>query len=163
MRECLHHFKIEKIIVDSQDEGLIQTMKKQIATPRMDTKIAVYHTGNYFYRLTLKDKEYIKKELLPDKSDAYCGLDTVVLNQLILKDVMHIKDEDFDECVSTSRSSRKCLKHIEAGESDVMFVMNPVKAEQIRSVAVSGERMPMRTLSVFPKPSVGVLINIKED
>lgn len=157
------HFKIEKIIVDSQDEGLIQTMKKQIATPRMETKIAVHHTGNYFFRITLKDKDYIKNELLPDKSDAYCGLDMVVLNQLVLKDVMHIKDEDFDECVSSSRSSRKCLNHVETGESDIMFIMNPVKAEQIRSVAAAGERMPMRTLSVFPKPSVGVLINIKED
>lgn len=157
------HFKIEKIIVDSQDEGIIQTMKKQIATQRMETKIGVYHSGDYFFRITLKDKEYIKNELLPDKSDAYCGLDMVVLNNLVIKDVMHINDGDFEECVKSSRHSAKCLEQVQNGDADIMFVMNPVKNEQIKNIAEAGERMPMRTLSVFPKPSVGVLINIKED
>lgn len=157
------HFKIEKIIVDSQDEGLVQTMKKQIATPRMETKIAVYHSGDYFYRITLKDKEYIKKELLPDKSEAYCRLDMVVLNNLVIKDVLHVKDDEYENCVISRRSSQECIRDIESGDADIMFIMNPVKAEQIRSVAREGEKMPKRTLSVFPKPSVGILINIKED
>lgn len=157
------HFKIEKIIVDSQDEGLVQTMKKQIATPRMETKIAVYHSGDYFYRITLKDKEYIKKELLPDKSEAYCRLDMVVLNNLVIKDVLHVKDDEYENCVTSRRSSQECIRDIESGDADIMFIMNPVKAEQIRSVAREGEKMPKRTLSVFPKPSVGILINIKED
>lgn len=157
------HFKIEKIIVDSQDEGLLQTMKRQIATPRMETKIAVYHSGDYFYRITLKDKDYIKKELLPEKSEAYCRLDMVVLNNLVIKDVLHIKDEEYEEYVSSSRNAQKCFDDVKNGDADVMFVMNPVKAEQIRSVAKEGEKMPKRTLSVFPKPSVGILINIKED
>ena len=157
------HFKIEKIIVDSQDEGLVQTMKKQIATQRNETKIAVYSSGEYFYRITLKDKDYIKKELLPDKSDAYCHLDVVVLNNLVIKDVLRVKDADYEECVSTSRSSQECLGEIENGNADVMFILNPVKAEQIRNVTKNGEIMPKRTISAFPKPSVGILINIKED
>lgn len=157
------HFKIEKIIVDTQDEGLVQTMKKQIATPRMETKIAVYHSGDYFYRITLKDKDYIKKELLPDKSEAYCRLDMVVLNNLVIKDVLHVKDDEYENCVTSRRSSQECFRDIENGAADVIFVMNPVKAEQIRNVAREGEKMPKRTLSVFPKPSVGVLINIKQD
>ena len=157
------HFKIEKIIVDSQDEGLIQTMKKQIATPRRETKIAVYHSGDYFFRITLKDKEYIKKELLPDMSDAYCGLDMVVLNKLVINDVLHINDEDYDKYVSSSRSAGKCVESIQNETADIVFIMNPVKSEQIKSVATAGEKMPRRTLSVFPKPSVGVILNIKKD
>ncbi len=157
------HFKIEKIIVDSQDEGLIPTMKKQIATQRTETKIAVYHAGNYFFRITLKNRDYIKKELLPEMSEAYCSLDMVVLNKLVINDVFRIKDEDYEKYVGSSRSARICMEHVEDESADVMFVMNPVKAEQIRNVTAAGEKMPKRTLSVFPKPSVGVLINIKED
>ena len=96
-------------------------------------------------------------------SEAYCSLDMVVLNKLVINDVFRIKDEDYEKYVGSSRSARICMEHVEDESADVMFVMNPVKAEQIRNVTAAGEKMPKRTLSVFPKPSVGVLINIKED
>ncbi|MBQ3124798.1 MAG: DUF1015 domain-containing protein [Clostridia bacterium] len=54
------HFKIEKIIVDPQDDSLTETMKSQIKTKRLETKLAVYCGGNYFYRLTLTNPNYIK-------------------------------------------------------------------------------------------------------
>lgn len=157
------HFKIEKIIVDAQDDSLVETMKKQIATTRMETRIAVYHSGDYFYRLTLCDKDYIKKEVLPEMSKAYCGLDTVVLNKLILEDIFRIKPEDYAERVHTSRSARRCVEEIEQGIGDVVLLMNPVKTEQIKNVTAAGEKMPNGSMSVFPKPSVGVIINVKED
>ena len=37
--------------------------------------------------------------------------------------------------------------------------MNPVKAEQIREVVTEGEKMPARSICVFPKPASGVIIN----
>lgn len=157
------HFKVEKIIVDLQDEQIADTMKKQIATARHETKIAVYYEGDFFYRITLLDKEYIKKEVLPDMSEAYCSLDMVVLHNLIIDDVLHIKKDDYAKCVHSSRSAHRCVESVENGESDVVFIMNPVKSDQIRSVVAAGEKLPLRTLSVFPKPSVGVLINIMED
>lgn len=157
------HFKIEKIIVDEQDERIADTMKKQIATTRNETKIAMYYEDNFFYRMTLKDKEYIKKEILTDKSETYCGLDMVVLHNLVIDDVLHIKKDDYEKCVHSSRSAHRCVDSIENGEADVVFIVNPVKTEQIRGVVEAGEKLPLRTLSVFPKPSVGVLINIMED
>lgn len=156
-------FKVEKIIVDEQDESIANTMKKQIATARRETKIAMYYENNFFYRLTLKDRDYIKKKILPDKSEAYCSLDMVVLHNLVIDDVLHIKKDDYEKCVHSSRSAHRCVDSIETGESDVVFIVNPVKAEQIRGVVAEGEKLPLRTLSVFPKPSVGVIINIMED
>lgn len=156
------HFKIEKIIVDEQDDSIPETMKKQIRTKRLETKFALYHEGGYFYRLTLIDPDYIKKEILPEMSKAYCGLDTVVLRKLILNDIFNI-EEDYDDLVSTSVSSTKWYKAIKEGKGDVLIVMNPVKVEQIESVTAAGEKMPFRTVSMFPKPWVGPVINIKED
>lgn len=156
------HFKIEKIIVDSQDDSLTETMKRQINTKRNDTKLGLYHDGNYFYRLTLTDDDYIKKELLPEMSKAYCGLDTVVLRKLILNDIFGIQD-DYDDLVSTSISTRECMSSVKDGSADVMVVMNPVRVDQIESVTAAGEKLPFRSISIFPKPSIGVVINIKED
>ena len=157
------HFKIEKIIVDSQDESIANTMKKQIDTKRNDIiRFAVYSGGNYFYRLTLFDKDYIKKNLLPEMSKAYCALDMVVVNKLIIEDLFRIKDEDYWDKVKYTRSADECMQDITNGDRDVMIVVNPVKTEQIKSVTAAGEILPRCSISVFPKPSVGVLINVKD-
>ena len=156
-------FKIEKIIVDGRDNAIAPTMKTQIQTKRLETKFGVYSGRNYFYRLTLKDKDYIKKRLLPEMSEAYCGLDTVVLKHLVINDVLGVRDEDYDDLVSTSISSTNCFEAVKDGTADVMIVMNPVKVEQIEKVTAAGEKLPFRTVSIFPKPSVGMVINLKED
>lgn len=156
------HFKIEKIIVDSQDDSITETMKKQIQTKRAETKFGVYHDGNYFYRLTLIDNDYIKKELLPEMSKAYCGLDSVVLRKLIINDIFGIRD-DYEDLVSTSISSNECYRDVREGKADIMIILNPVRVEQIESVTAAGEKMPYRSISIYPKPSVGVLIFLKED
>lgn len=157
------HFKIEKIIVDSDDASFVETMKKQIATTKQETRIAAYCGGDYFYRLTLKDKDYIKTEILPEMSKAYCGIDIVVLNKLIIDDILRVKDEEYEERVHSTRSHSSCLRDVQAGDYDIMFIMNPVKTDQIKNVTAAGEKMPKCTVSVFPKPSVGVLINLKEE
>ena len=158
------HFKIEKIIVDSQDDSIATTMKKQIATMRNDlTRFALYKGGNYFYRITLFDKDFIKQNLLPEMSKAYCALDMVVLNKLILEDLLRVTDENYWDRVTYSRSVDVCMKRLEDGECDLIIVMNPVKTEQIRNVTAAGEMLPKCSVSVFPKPSVGVFINVKED
>lgn len=157
------HFKIEKIIVDEDDDGIVETMKKQIATTKQETRIAAYCGGNYFYRLTLKDRDYIKTEVLPEMSKAYCGLDVVILNKLIIEDILRVSDEDYEERVHSTRSHASCLRNVQAGEYDVMFILNPVKTEQIKNVTAAAEKMPKNTLSVFPRPSIGVIINRKEN
>lgn len=156
------HFKVEKIIVDAQDDNIASTMKKQIQTKRLTTCFAVYHGGNYFYRLTLTDTDYIKKKLMPDMSDYYCGLDTVVLRKLIINDIFGI-EEDYEDLVSTSISTTECQNAIDDGTADVMVVLNPVKFEEIEAVTGDGEKLPFRSISIFPKPSVGAVINVKED
>ena len=157
------HFKVEKIIVDRTEESIVETMKKQIATTRSETRIAMYCGGGFFYRLILTDKEYIKKEMLPDYSSSYCSLDVVALNKLLLEDILHITSETYEKRVYASRSSVELFEAVNNGEYDVMFVMNPVKTDQVRSVTAAGEKMPSGTVSIFPKPSVGVVINVKED
>lgn len=156
------HFKVEKIIVDAQDDNIANTMKKQIQTKQLNTCIAVYAGGNYFYRLTLTDTDYIKNKLLPDMSEYYCGVDTVVVRNLIINDIFGI-EEDYKDLVSTTISSRESVQALENGDADVVVILNPVKAEEIEKVTDANELFPFRTVSIFPRPSVGAIINIKEE
>ena len=151
------HFKVEKIIVDTANDDITDTMKKQIATMRSETRLAVYCGENYFYRLTLTDKAVMKK-LLPNKSSAYRGLDVVVLNKLIIEDILNIPEDKYDEYITYTKRTTKGVNAVKNKEISCLFVLNPVKAEQIREVALSGDIMPDRTIYIFPKPATGVII-----
>lgn len=157
------HFRVEKIIVDANGDSLVETMIKQITTVKAETRIAAYCGGDYFYRMVLTDDDYIKNEVYPEMSKEYCELDIVALNKLIIEDVFHIKEENYEEYVNPTRSYESCYNDVKNGECDIMFIMNPVRVEQIRNITAVGEILPEMTVSVFPKPSVGVLINLKED
>ncbi len=152
------NFKIEKIIVDTSFDDITETMKKLIHTSRMETKFGVYCGGNYFYRLTLTDKGIMKK-LLPDKSSAYGNLDVTVFNELILGDILNIKKEDYDKYIKYTKRASKGTAAVNNKEVSCLFILNPVKAEQIREVALSGDVMPDRSIYIFPKPETGVIIN----
>lgn len=157
------YFKIEKIIVDSNEESIVRTMIKQIATVKSETRIAAYCGGNYFYRMVLTDNDHIKKDIYPEMSKEYCRLDLVALNKLIIDDVLHIDEEKYEEYVHATRSYNACFRGVNDGYYDIMFIMNPVRLEQIKNITAVGERLPEMTVSVYPKPSVGVIINVKED
>ena len=133
-------------------------MKKLIATARMDTRFGVYCGGNYFYRLTLNDKK-IMKTLLPDKSTAYGNLDVTVFNKLILEDILNISEADYDKYIKYTKRATKGTLAVNNKEVSCLFILNPVKAEQIREVALSGDVMPDRSIYIFPKPVTGVIIN----
>lgn len=153
------HFKIEKIIVDTELGEMVDTIKKQIATTRKLNRFAVYTGKNYFYRLTLTDPDYLKT-LLPDSSDGYRGLDVTVLNKLILEDIFNIAEESYIERVTYTKSITNGIGELKKGTHQCMICMNAVKAEQIRAVVTEGETMPERSICVFPKPATGVILNI---
>lgn len=152
------HFKIEKIIVDTEMGEMIDTIKKQIATARKINRFAVYTGKNYFYRLTLTDPDYLKS-LLPDASDSYRGLDVTVLNKLILEDLFNISEEEYIERITYTKSLTKAVEELKKGTHQCVVCINAVKAEQIREVVTEGEKMPARSICVFPKPASGVVVN----
>lgn len=151
-------FKVEKIIVDTHVDDLVDIMKKQITTPRLDeNRIAVYCGGNYFYRLILKDRDYLKT-ILPDKSDAYRSLDVTVLNTLVLRELLNIDYDNYREYIGFTKQASKWVTAVQDGESPCLFMINPVKHEQIRAVAMAGEMMPERSIFLFPKAATGVVV-----
>lgn len=156
------HFRVERIIVDAEMEEFVSTIQHQIATPRKENRIAVYFGGNYFYRLIFNDPDYMK-ELLPEKSEAYRSLDVTVLNHLLLEDILHISDEDYPTCVTFTKRLVHGVRKVQEGEYDCIFIINSAKISQIMGVAAAGEKMPQRTVNIFPRPATGIVFNSLED
>ena len=160
---CQDHFKVEKIIVDISNDELTETMKKQIATSRRECIIGVYCGGNYFYRLTLNDYNYIKT-ISPEHSEEYKMLDVNILNNILLGELLGIDKEDYDEYITYTKRTTKGVKWVSEEKADCMFVLNTTKAERICEVVNSGETMPEASIYIFPNVVTGIVINdISED
>jgi len=155
---CQDNFKVEKIIVDTDTSEFVDTIKKQIGTTRHENKIALYCGGDYFYRLTLKNRDALRA-YIPDKFEGYYGLDVAVLNYLLLADILNITDENYNERVSYTKSVTEGVQKVKSGEFGCLLAINPVKAEQVREVALAGEKLPPMSICVFPKPVTGTIIN----
>ena len=82
-----------------------------------------------------------------------------VFNKLILEDIFNISEEDHDKYIRYTKRASKGVAAANNKEISCLFILNPVKAEQIREVALSGDVMPDRSIYIFPKPATGVIIN----
>ncbi len=151
-------FKAEKIIVDISDDDLGETIRKQIATMRRETKIAMYCGGNYFYRMTLINPDCMK-DFLPDKSEAYRTLDVSVFNYLIAGELLNIPESKIDERIDYVNTANDGIEKVKSGEYGCLFMLNPVKSYQVGEVAAFGEKLPKRSICILRKPSTGIVIN----
>jgi uncharacterized protein (DUF1015 family) len=88
------------------------------------------------------------------------ALDVVQLHKGILEGVLGLSEESIrnQENVRYLRDMAETLAQVESGQSDIAFLMNPARMEQIRDVAFSGEVMPQKSTDFFPKLLSGFTI-----
>jgi uncharacterized protein (DUF1015 family) len=131
--------------------------------PDYGDRVRIGYIDSHFRRpfmLTLKDAA-IARAALPEHAEPYRRLDTAVLEALILKGALGMRDEDIDHLAGLgyARSFDEALGVIERAESDAAFFMAPIPVEQVRAVAAAGESMPPKSTYFFPKVPTGLLFN----
>ncbi|MDR0991453.1 MAG: DUF1015 domain-containing protein [Ruminococcus sp.] len=101
------------------------------------------------------------KDILPDMSDAYCGLDVSVLHTLVLEKLLGIDKENManQKNLTYTRSAKEALEAVDFGGADCAFILNPTKVSEIRDVAAAGEKMPQKSTYFYPKLITGLVIN----
>ncbi|MBQ8134484.1 MAG: DUF1015 family protein, partial [Clostridia bacterium] len=110
--------------------------------------------------LTLKDKTVIS-DLLPDKSESYCGLDVTVLHTLVLESIFGIDAENMAKQINLSYVKRfeDALNAVIDGKAQCAFILNPTRVSEIRDVAAAGEKMPQKSTYFYPKLITGLVMN----
>jgi uncharacterized protein (DUF1015 family) len=121
---------------------------------------AVYGGAGKCYIFTLKDKNAVKA-ILPDKSDAYCGLDVSVLHTLVLEKLLGIDKENManQKNLTYTRDVSEALTAVDFGGADFAVILNPTKVQEILDVALANEKMPQKSTYFFPKLITGLVMN----
>jgi uncharacterized protein (DUF1015 family) len=108
------------------------------------------------FRLTLKEPMQLE-----GRSAAYCGLDTAVLEALILQGPLELTEDDISHLngLDYSRSFDEAKQRVLSKEVDAAFFMGATPVAQIRDVAAAGEVMPPKSTYFFPKVLTGLLFH----
>jgi uncharacterized protein (DUF1015 family) len=88
------------------------------------------------------------------------SLDVVQLHKVILENVVGLSQESIrnQENISYVRDTSEALDRVRAGGANVAFLMNPVKIEQVRDIALAGEVLPQKSTDFYPKLLSGLTI-----
>ncbi len=101
------------------------------------------------------------REANPDASTAYQELDVTILQSLVLDKILGITEKDMasEANVTFFKDPDDAFERLAAGEFQVGFFMNPTGLDQIREVALGGERMPQKATFFYPKLPTGLVFH----
>lgn len=123
---------------------------------RTEHVLGMYNDKRYWL-LRLKNVLILDK-IIADKPKVFRTLDVCILNAIILKKILGVDLEDKKNLIFNPDAD-EFIEKAGANRSSVAFFLNPVKVEQITSVALLGERMPAKSTYFYPKVLSGLLIN----
>jgi uncharacterized protein (DUF1015 family) len=114
--------------------------------------------------LTLRDPA-IAAAALPDKPDPYRGLDTAVLEALVLQGALGMSEDDISHLhgLDYARDTAQARRRVESGSAQAAFFMRGTPVSQVRDVAATGESMPPKSTYFFPKVLTGMVFNLLDD
>ena len=87
-------------------------------------------------------------------SEALRSLDVTVLHRVILEKLLGVKNQ---ENIAYTRDAREAERLANQGGT-VSFLMNPPSVEDMRTIALGGEKMPQKSTYYFPKILSGLVV-----
>ena len=88
------------------------------------------------------------------------ALDVVQLHRCLLQRVLGISEEAIhnQQNIRYVRDAGEAMGQVRSGKANVAFLMNPVRMEQVRDIAFSGEVLPQKSTDFYPKLLSGFTI-----
>ncbi len=115
---------------------------------------------NGFRMLTLKNPSVLDSLLDEPHCDAWKKLDVAILHTVLLDKILGITKEKLaaESNIQYIRYRDAALDKLGHGGVQAVFLMNPTRVEQVREVALAGERMPQKSTDFFPKLLTGMVM-----
>ncbi|HSV43793.1 MAG TPA: DUF1015 domain-containing protein [Candidatus Bathyarchaeia archaeon] len=140
------HFRIDRI--KTKDELLVLLAK---AGHNEHTFGLCRRNGLWLLRL--KNKMLIDK-VVTEGSAEYKRLDATILKYFIF-DQVGITSED----IIYTKEMSDVINMVEAGTAQAGFLLNPVRIQQLKEIALNGEKMPPKTTYFYPKLLSGLTVH----
>ena len=150
----LNGLTAEELLARLEESFTVELKGKTIYHPAALHNFAMYLEGNW-YSLTAKEGTY-------DDNDPIGVLDVTVLSNLVLDQILDIKDLRTSkriDFVGGIRGLGELMRRVDSGEMKAAFALYPVSMQQLIDIADTGNIMPPKTTWFEPKLRSGVVIH----
>lgn len=111
-----------------------------------------------YWLLRLKNVKILDK-MITDKQPEYRRLDVSLLNYIVLEKILEMKPQDQEDDIEFIHDTQELIQRTDSDASCLAFLLNPVRIQQIMSVALKGEKMPPKSTYFYPKVLSGLVVN----
>lgn len=154
MVKDLNGLSDEEFVEKLKANFVVEEKGAEIYKPDTLHNFSMYLSGKW-YSLTAKEGTY-------DDNDPIGVLDVTVLSNLVLDELLGIKDLRTDQrvdFVGGIRGLDELERRVDSGEMKVAFALYPVSMKQLMDIADTGNIMPPKTTWFEPKLRSGLVIH----
>jgi uncharacterized protein (DUF1015 family) len=108
------------------------------------------------YRLELHEPAVLRALMPPGRCAAWQELDVSVLQTAIIERILRIPHSD--PSLTFTRDEREALEAVREGKAWLALFLRPTQLEQLRQVALAGDRMPEKSTYFYPKLLSGLVM-----
>ena len=144
----------EEFLSKLTENFIVEKKGKEIYHPCALHSFSLYLDGEW-YSLTAREGTY-------NDSDPIGVLDVTISSDLILRDILGIKDLRSDkriDFIGGIRGLEELKRRVDNGEMKVALALYPVSMKQLMDIADSGNIMPPKTTWFEPKLRSGLVIH----
>ncbi len=142
------HFEIES----APDAGLMEAIQQKQATGHRAFGVAI--PGGQGFVASVKDVDAIAGQIEGSGSQMLKRLDVSILHGFIFEKLLSLTGLDF---FSYTRDDREAVGAVGLG-APASFLMNPPTVEDMRLIALGGEKMPQKSTYYYPKLLSGLVM-----
>ncbi len=127
--------------------------------------IGIYAGGGSFY-LFLLHRGLDMEQMLPHFTPAQRELDVILLHKLLLEKCLNITAAavSAEQNITYVRDMHEAIAEVDRGSAQMACLLNPVRVQEVREIALAGEVMPQKSTDFYPKLLSGlVMYKLDED
>ena len=96
-----------------------------------------------------------------EHSPAWNTLDVAMAHRLVVEEILGVSAADVTAGthIRYTHDTQEALQAIQEGAAQVVILLNPTAAHQVRDVALADDRMPQKTTYLYPKLATGLVLN----
>jgi uncharacterized protein (DUF1015 family) len=113
--------------------------------------------GDKLYILTLRNFESTNQLMPAFHGDLYNKLDVSLVDHVILEKLLAFDKAKEEISLAYSSDRVEAVNRVKDQQYQLVFILNPVQPEIIRSIADTGDRMPRKSTYFYPKSPAGLV------
>ena len=116
------------------------------------------YCGSKSYGLTLKHSKEVYDFVNANVSKETKIFDVVILRDIVFKQILKTGQLNMDEHILYARWTKEAMEKVDRGEASIAFLVNPINAKTVMTIAQQHELLPEKSTDFYPKMASGFML-----